>query len=257
MRELELLRGIADDVAGVVDETPTRDFGREDGIGADGDPTAYVDRLAEERVLEAVEASQLDLNVCSEEAGWIDNGADRTLIVDPIDGTTNAVRDIPFYCVSLAIARGGLGELEVGLVRNLATGDTYEAVAGEGAWRDSRQLSSGDFDPEDAVRSPILDPDAIPGLVEEIRDVPYVRGLGAAALELALVAQGALDVFLHLRGGLRVVDIAASTLLIREAGGAVATPAGEAPEMPFDPTARTSLVAVGDPDLLSRAEVVA
>jgi fructose-1,6-bisphosphatase/inositol monophosphatase family enzyme len=233
MRELELLRGIADDVAGVVDETPTRDFGREDGIGADGDPTAYVDRLAEERVLEAVEASQLDLNVCS------------------------AVRDIPFYCVSLAIARGGLGELEVGLVRNLATGDTYEAVAGEGAWRDSRQLSTGDFDPEDAVRSPILDPDAIPGLVEEIRDVPYVRGLGAAALELALVAQGALDVFLHLRGGLRVVDIAASTLLIREAGGAVATPAGEAPEMPFDPTARTSLVAVGDPDLLSRAEVVA
>lgn len=257
MEELDLLRRIADEVADLVGHTPETEFGRPGGMGADGLPAAKVDRLAEDRVLEIVEASSLELNVCTEEAGWIDNGAERSLVVDPIDGTTNAVNGIPFYCLSLAIARTGLSDVEVGLVRNLPTGDTYEAVAGEGATRDGEPIETVPFDPESAIRSPVLAPEKIPSLRPVVEEARYVRGLGAAALEMALVAQGALDVYLHLTGGLRIVDIAASKLIVEEAGGVVVTPEGRPPEMPFDPQARTSLVAVGDAEVLQRAGVLA
>lgn len=257
MEELDLLRAIADGVDEVLEETPTREFGRDDGIGADGRPTAKVDRLAEERVLEILEASSISWNVCSEEAGYVDHGAERTLVVDPIDGTTNAVQGIPFYCVSLAVTSGGLDEVDLALVRNLPTGDTYEAVRGEGARRNGEPISTRAFEAGYAVRSPVVDADALEGLRDVMEDAPYVRGLGAAALEMALVAEGAMDLFLHLRGGLRVVDVAASQLLVRESGGGVVTPDGTPPDLPLDPKGRTSLIASGDRDVLSRLGVVA
>lgn len=257
MEELALLRRIADEVQALVDRTPDGEFGQPGGMGADGLPTAHVDRLAEDRVLGVLDESPLELNVCTEEAGWIDEGAERTLIVDPIDGTTNAVNGIPFYCVSLAIAGEGLGDVEVGLVRNLPTGDTYEAIRGEGARRNGEPIETSRWDSQTAIRSPIRAPERIPDVRGIVEQAPYVRGLGAAALEMALVAQGAMDVFLHLTGGLRIVDIAASTLLVEEAGGTVVTPDGARPEMPFDPTARTSLLAVGDRRVLRRMGVLA
>lgn len=255
MEDLTLLREMADAVSTLVEQTPQRDFGLPGGMGADGLPAANIDRLAEERILAVLEEASIELNVCSEEVGWIDNGADRTLIVDPIDGTTNAVNGIPFYCVSLAVAGSGLSDVEAALVRNLPTGDTYEGVRGEGAYRDGEPLETGPFDPDRAVRSPILAPDAVPELNRAVEEAPYVRGLGAAALEMSLVAQGAMDVFLHLTGGLRIVDIAAATLLVEEAGGTVLTPEGEPPEMPLDPRARTSLIAAGDREVLAHLGV--
>lgn len=257
MEELALLRRIADEVDELIDRTPVEEFGHPDGMGADGLPTAKVDRLAEERILEVLDEASIELNVCTEEAGWIDNDAERTLVVDPIDGTTNAVNGIPFYCVSLAIARTGLSDVEVGLVRNIPTGDTYEAVRGQGATHNGETLQTAPYDPETAIRSPILAPEAIPEIRSIVEEARYVRGLGAAALEMALVAQGAMDIFLHLTGGLRIVDIAAATLIVEESGGRVVTPDGDPPEMGFDPKGRTSLLAVGDAQVLARMGVPA
>lgn len=257
MEELGLLRRIAEEVEAVIDETPSASYGEPGGMGADGLPAKHVDRIAEQRVLEVLDEASIPLNVCTEEAGTIDNGAPRTLVVDPIDGTTNAVRGIPFYCISLAITSDGLDELEVGLVRNLPTGQTYEAIQGQGARKDGHAIETRTFRAEDAVRSPILAPEELPEMEVDTEGIPYVRGLGAAALEMCLVAEGAMDVYLHLTGGLRIVDIAASTLIVREAGGTVVTPEGDPPEMPLDPSARTSLVAVGDGSTLARTEVTA
>lgn len=257
MEALALLREMADEVERIVDRTPDSDFGRPGGMGADGLPAAHIDRIAEERILKLADEAPLALNVCSEEAGWIDRDADRTLVVDPIDGTTNAVKGIPFYCVSLAIVGEGLDDIHAALVRNIPTGDTFEAIDGQGATRNGAPIETVAFEPDDAMRSPILAPEKIPEVTDTIEQAPYVRGLGAAALEMALVAQGAMDVYLHLTGGLRIVDIAASTLLVREAGGTVVTPTGNPPQMPFDPKARTNLIAVGDARVLERLGVPA
>ena len=91
-------------------------------MGADGTPTQWIDRYAEDIVLDTV--ADTKINILSEERGYIDNGGDYTLILDPIDGTRNAIHNIPFYAISLAIGKEKLGDVQYGLVRNIPTGDT-------------------------------------------------------------------------------------------------------------------------------------
>ncbi len=67
------------------------DKGLELYMGADGTPTSNIDKIAEDMILECVEGMKVPVNVLSEEAGYIDRGMDRTLVIDPIDGTFNAI----------------------------------------------------------------------------------------------------------------------------------------------------------------------
>jgi fructose-1,6-bisphosphatase/inositol monophosphatase family enzyme len=253
--DLELLRTMADRVEAAIGDMSFDERNTEAGIGADGLPAHRIDRVAEAAVLDALEASSYELNVCSEEHGVEDVGADRTLVVDPVDGTRNARRGIPFYCVSLAITTGGVRGVEAALVRNIPADEEYTALEGGGAYRNGEEISVAEFDPEEAIRSPILVSPVDTVAAGPLEQAPHVRGLGAAALEMCMVAQGSMDAFLHLTEGLRVVDVAAGTLIVEEAGGYVVEPDGSPPEVPLDPTARTSLVAVGDEQVLSEPEV--
>ena len=67
------------------------------GIGADGTPTKYIDKFAEDIAIDFIKKSKLNVNILSEEAGFLDFNGDYTFILDPIDGTRNAVRGIPIY----------------------------------------------------------------------------------------------------------------------------------------------------------------
>jgi len=101
-------------------------------MGADGTPTEALDRLAENEILRVLDAEGVDWDLVSEEAGRVPRGGDRTLVVDPIDGTMNALRNFPFFAVSLALGTETLGGIELGLVRDLHRGTTYWAVRDEG-----------------------------------------------------------------------------------------------------------------------------
>lgn len=255
--DLDLLRAMADGVEDAIEGMPFGERSEEAGIGADGLPAHRIDRVAEGIIFDMLEESPIELNVCSEEHGVEHVGAPRTLVVDPVDGTRNARRGIPFYCVSLAITSGGIGDVETALVRNIPAGQDYHAERGGGAYRDDEPIEVAEFDPEEAIRSPILRSPVDTVAAGPLEQAPYVRGLGAAALEMCMVAQGAMDAFLHLSEGLRVVDIAAGALIVEEAGGLVVAPDGSPPDVPLDPAARTSLVAVGDERVLSEPEVAA
>lgn len=255
--DLELLVSMADAVEAAIGELSFAERSQAAGIGADGLPARRIDRVAEEAIMDVLDEAPVEMDLCSEEYGVEKVGAPRTLIVDPIDGTRNASRGIPFYCISLAITPGGLADVETALVRNVPASDDYHAQRGQGAYCNGEPISVSAFDAEEAIRSPILRSPVDTVAAGAIEQAPYVRGLGAAALEMCLVAQGSMDAFLHLAEGLRVVDIAAGTLIVREAGGRVVTPDGSEPEMPLTPTARTSLVAVGDERVLSDKEVKA
>src|SRR5579863_1661044 len=80
-------------------------------MGADGTPTEQLDRAAEAQILEFLETERLPWNVLSEEAGVIDRGGELTLVVDPVDGTHNALRGLPFYTISVALGRSTLREI--------------------------------------------------------------------------------------------------------------------------------------------------
>ncbi|HVG36455.1 MAG TPA: inositol monophosphatase family protein, partial [Thermoplasmata archaeon] len=95
---LELAEAVQHAVAELV-EDPSEVVGR----GADGAPSARIDRVAEAAVLRVLDYEDARVNVLSEEAGFIDRGGDRTIVLDPIDGTHNALRGVPAYSVSMAI----------------------------------------------------------------------------------------------------------------------------------------------------------
>ena len=84
--------------------------------------------------------TSIPLNILSEEAGYIDNQAEKTLVIDPIDGTYNSVMGIPFYSVSMAIGTKSMADVEAGLVQNVVTGERFYAETGKGAFQDGCRM---------------------------------------------------------------------------------------------------------------------
>ena len=244
----ELLHELADEVSKAVG-TFEGDAGAIMGTGAYGTPTQAIDRVAEEAVLRYLAYNDSDLNVLSEEAGFVDRGGSWTLVLDPIDGTYNAVRGVPFFSTSLAVGKDRLGGLTHGLVRHLPTGDTYYAEKGGGSFRNGRRISTRSFDPKDGLFSVYLGSMAAPAAYGVAKSARRVRSLGSASLDLCGVASGAFDLYYmntKVEAQLRVVDVAAGVLLVRESGGVVADAKGTELDMPLDLKARTNLVAAGD-----------
>src|SRR5712692_2325660 len=182
-RVKELLPEIADDPAEVL------------GHGADGAPSTRIDRVAEEAVLRVLDYEGAALNVLSEEAGFIERGGDRTLVLDPIDGTHNALRGVPAYSVSMAIGRSHLADIEEGLVRDLVSGATYYAAKGQGAKLNGRPIRVHPYNPKDLLFSVYLGSNAHPDADRIARLARRVRSLGAASLDICLVALGAADLY--------------------------------------------------------------
>jgi NAD+ kinase len=218
------------------------------GLGAGGNLTSRADAVLEAAILE--EARRLGIAVLSEEAGLVDIPDSKWLaVVDPLDGSRNAGRGIPFHCTSVAIAprAGTLKDLEAGVVRNLVTGDTYACRKGGGATVNGKPLAPAAFDPEEVMVGVIADYSETE--IDEAHASPdhHIRDLGSAALEMCLVGTGALDAFIVRKPWLRVIDLAAATLFIRECGGAVHDPmTGLELEVHLDLAVRCGVLATHD-----------
>ena len=100
-------------------------FGTNIGIGADGTLTKYVDKLAEDVAIKFIKKADMGINILSEEAGFLDFGGEYTFVLDPVDGTRNAYRGIPFYSVSLGVGKSRLSDVEYGIVKNIPTGEVF------------------------------------------------------------------------------------------------------------------------------------
>jgi len=156
------------------------------------------------------------LAVLSEESGLSGHvGSDLLAVVDPVDGSTNAHRGVPFYSTSICVmdARGPL----VGVVVNQVTGARYEAVRGGGARVGGEPLHpSGCTDLAAAVVGISGFPGVHPGWAQ-------FRALGAASLEFCAVAEGTLDAYMVAgRSTLFGWDYLAGLLICSEAGAVTA-----------------------------------
>lgn len=226
-------------------------MGRTIDIGADGTPTKIIDKLAEEVALKTLKKSSVPVNLLSEEAGFIDNDAEYTFVLDPVDGTRNAIRGIPFFSVSLAVGRHSLSDVEYGIVKNIATGDEFVAEAGAGAFFNKNHIFVPNVAAQEPLFSVTLGKRCDDKLLNQLKEV-VVRSLGAASLEMCLVGTGALDAYLVGREYMRVTDIAASTLFLREAGGFVTDLHGDSLDMTLTLDERTSVIAAGNMDIIYR-----
>jgi len=243
---LELADAVMHAVA-AIEGDPSEVLGRV----ADGAPSTRIDRVAEETVLRVLDYEGAALNVLSEEAGYVDRGGKATLVLDPIDGTHNALRGVPAYSVSMAIGHERLSDIQEALVRDLVSGATYYAVKGGGALLNARPIRvRNPVDLDDLVFGIYLGSHAAPDASEVAHRARRVRALGAASLDLCLVARGASDLYyMHssiVDAKLRAVDIAGAVLIVREAGGLVLDLKKKELDMALTSTARTDLVAAGD-----------
>ena len=195
---MDKLSAIADAVQKAVRAIPDGvDIGEELCMGADGTPTSQIDKIAENTVLMFIESNHLPMNVLSEEIGFVDNGAKDTLILDPIDGTRNAVLGIPYYTVSLALTDSDLNGVHTALLRNLVTGDEYRAEKGKGATYNGRPIHAKTrYDPRDITLNIYLGRSSDPNAYAVAKRVKASRSMGCASLDMASVALGRADGFL-------------------------------------------------------------
>jgi myo-inositol-1(or 4)-monophosphatase len=188
------------------------------------------------------------VGVLSEESGLQEPERDVLVVMDPVDGSTNASRRIPWYATSLcAVDRDGP---VVALVANLATGERFWATRGQGAHGDEGRLRpSACTTIGDAVV-------ALSGWPTRHLGWRQMRALGAAALDLCAVAAGRVDAFIDCVGDASGVwDYLAAALICEEAGAVVADAEGRE-LIVRDHTLRRTPVAAATRELLDQALAV-
>lgn len=191
--------------------------------GAAGDKTYPIDKLAEDIILGGLEASGEPLTVISEEAGILNlKGGGETVLIDPVDGSRNAVSGIPFYCTSIAVAQGDrLRDTVLSYIINLVNGEEFWAEREGGAFRNGKPIASQSDDvlylAAYEASSPKKDIAEILPLLQEAR---RTRCFGATALSLSYLATGAASVF-AIPSLSRSFDFAGGWLIVKEAGGVV------------------------------------
>jgi myo-inositol-1(or 4)-monophosphatase len=172
------------------------------------------------------------------------------VVVDPVDGSVNAKRRLPFACVSIAVAQGTrMAEVEVGFVAELTPARDWWAVRGEGAFCDGERLPQLEPGPLEMLGLETARPERVAAASEALGSLGArrLRALGSVAASMCLVAGGRLDAMLTLRA-VRSVDVAAAQLIVAEAGGVVALPGGDA----LDLKMRSRAFAARSPELLAR-----
>jgi len=245
-----------DEVLGLLDRTVDAVAEALDGFwSADPDhwrdkgerPGQYALDLVADRaahgVLDAAVVDGGPVGVLSEESGLV--GADRAVVVvvDPVDGSTNASRRIPWYACSLAaVDRDGV---RAAVVANLATGVRHRAVRGGGATRDGTSISCSGR--EDLAASVLV----LNGYAGEHAGWRQYRTLGAMALDLCAVADGTFDGSVDCTvDAIHVWDYLGGLLVLQEAGGHVCD-LHDRPLVSLDPGAGRTLVSAGSAPLLS------
>jgi myo-inositol-1(or 4)-monophosphatase len=252
---LVLCRDAVTDIRAVLQDLPTR-LEREPVLraGVGGDDTTAIDEAAEVAVVRRLEALGGDFTLVSEELGERTFGAGgRTrIVVDPIDGSLNAKRGIPFFSFSLAVADGEtMGDVAFGYVYDFGTGEEWTATRGGGTRLNGEPL--GPTRPKDEIEILSFEATTTAEVADKaaamVGSAYRLRIMGSLAISLCHLAAGRVDAVCSLKPA-RSVDIAAGQLLVRERGLAIEL----FEDPPFaaarlDLTGRSRVVAAGTSEL--------
>jgi myo-inositol-1(or 4)-monophosphatase len=249
---LDVCRAAVEDVRGVLLDLPTR-AEREPvvGDGMGGDETTAVDAAAEKVILERLRAID-GATIVSEEVGELKGDGGLRVVVDPIDGSLNAKRGIPFFSLSVAVAEGQtMDDVVFGYVYDFGSGEEWTAQRGAGARLNGADL--GPTLPKEEIEILSFEATLTSSVAEKAAamvGIAYrLRIMGSLALSLCHLAAGRVDAVCSLKAA-RSVDIAAAQLLVRERGLAIdlpeAAPFGAAP---LDIEGRSRVVAAATPEV--------
>ena len=191
------------------------------------DFASEVDELAEKEIIKEFRRSTPDYAILGEEGGVVKarNNSRFTWVIDPLDGTSNYLRGIPHFCVSIALVENG--EPVHGVIFDPLRNELFTASRGSGTTLNDRRVRVGErkdlagamiltgFPPRERARASAQ----LKSLDNLLLDAEDIRRTGSAALDLAWVACGRADAYFE--AGLKPWDIAAGALMVRESGGKV------------------------------------
>lgn len=202
--------------------------------GAGGDLSMEIDLVAEKVIVDSLKNANANLLLISEELGEKYIGDpdkakknQNVLIVDPLDGSNNAARGVPYCSVSIAYAIGNrVSDIKKAVVINLNTKDIYWAEKGRGAFLNDKPIHVSELDISQQCFFELNLPmknlmENLQKLTPLIRRFYRIRILGSSALTLCQIAKGGMEAFINLRESNRLVDVAAGMLILTEAGGEV------------------------------------
>jgi len=225
------------------------------GVGYGGDLIRKIDLAAENAIIRVLDGYGVACTLISEESGikTIGGGSDLYLVVDAVDGTENALHGLPLFATSLALSDGpNLSDVKMGLVLDLYHNIAFSAERSKGAslnWKTPINPSST-TDLEKALIGIDLGAPKNELMIKRLFNIltktRRFRQLGAVALEICYVAAGSLDAFIDIRNRMRVVDVAAAFLILKESGGLLFTPEGSIPDIELKSKERLSLIAAGN-----------
>ena len=210
-----------------------RDFGEIENLQIQsknvGDFVTSADLKVEQSLLETLRYYFPDVNYLTEESGLI-KGKDETIIIDPIDGTTNFIHGIPH--VAIVIAKMLNNEITDGVIYNPILNEFYWASLGKGSWCNNKRLrvSKRHELTNCLIGTGIPFGDRVyknfyAELDNMSKKTAGIRRLGSAALDLAYVSSGKIDGFWE--RDLNLWDICSGVLLVKEAGGKITEPDGK------------------------------
>ncbi len=223
---LALCRECVSDVDAALARLPTR-VEREVVLraGEGGDDTTAIDAAAEEAVVQRLEALGADFTLVSEELGErvFGAGGPVRVVLDPVDGSVNCKRGIPFFSLSLAVAEGTtMDDVVFGYVFDFGTREEWVATRGDGVLLDGVQLVAPA--PKDPIEILSFEGTTTAFIAEWAPAVAGVatrlRVMGSLALSLCHLAAGRVDAVCSLKPA-RSIDIAAAQLMVRERGYAI------------------------------------
>ena len=206
-------------------------FGIKDKAGKANFVTAYDCKIQEMLQIKLAQIRPEAEFLGEEEDCRINRKAEYIFVVDPIDGTTNFIKDYHMSCVSIGLIRNGKRYL--GVVHNPYLDETFSAISGEGAYMNGNAIHVSSDDLENGVvlfgSSPYnteLAKASFELAYEYFQKCLDIRRSGSAALDLCSIASGRAELYFELI--LSPWDFAAGALIVEEAGGIVTTVEGDA-----------------------------
>ncbi len=226
------------------------------GKNPKGDTTLAMDKRAEEIAVEGCRRALGSFQLFSEERGvaTIGKRPQQSVIIDPVDGSTNFSRGVRATGFSLAVIDGDeldLGRIRVAVTGDVFHGDVYTAIRGGGAFKNGDPVHGSQ---RKTYRGTLIclnasvAQHAVLGQRNQMSGISGLRWCGAAVLDISYVADGGYDAFMDLRGGLTPENFAAPSLIISEAGGVVTDRQGR-PFGQVDLARGKTVVAAGNPTL--------
>ncbi len=228
----------------------------ERGFKADGSIVTEADTAMQARVLNALQEGWPEIPLLGEEMSTAEQQAlladspEGLWLLDPLDGTSNFAAGIPYFCVSLALLRGG--EVVLAIIYDPLRDECFSAESGNGARLNGEPLHvPPQLPPLERTMGLVDFKRLAPALAARLASAPpYAsqRSFGSGALDWCMIATGRCHLYLH--GGQKLWDYAAGQLILKEAGGHATTLEGEPVLMPA--LATRSVAAASSRDLYNR-----